>query len=130
MIDINKLLESKSIEISFTQVIVDKNFVKSFRKENNLTQAALANIIGVTKKTIEKWEQGVNKVGGSSAVLLKLLNDNPELISQLYQVKDVSGKKSEVDEFEPIASTTIETISKSYKTPIIAFPMVAMFGWR
>lgn len=130
MIDINKLLESKSIEISFTQVIVDKNFVKSFRKENNLTQAALANIIGVTKKTIEKWEQGVNKVGGSSAVLLKLLNDNPELISQLYQVKDVSGKKSEVDEFEPIASTTIETISKSHKTPIIAFPMVAMFGWR
>jgi len=40
--------------------------VKLFRADHRLTQAALANIMGVKKKTIEKWEQGVNKVSGSS----------------------------------------------------------------
>ena len=70
MIDINKLLESKRLEITFADVNVDRAFVKAFRKEHGLTQSALANILGVTKKTIEKWEQGKNNIGGSSAVLL------------------------------------------------------------
>ena len=71
---------------------VDKAYVKTFRKEHGLTQVALANILGVTKKAIEKWEQGASNVGGSSAVLLKLLNENPGLIDQLYSVKKVSGQ--------------------------------------
>ena len=53
MIDINKLLESKRLEITFADVNVDRAFVKAFRKEHGLTQSALANILGVTKKTIE-----------------------------------------------------------------------------
>lgn len=73
MIDVSKLLESTRLEITFADVNVDRDFVKAFRKEHGLTQIALANMLGVTKKTIEKWEQGKNNVGGSSAVLLKLL---------------------------------------------------------
>ena len=96
MIDINKLLESKRLEVKITEIKIDKHFVKQFRTNNHLTQVALANILGVTKKTIEKWEQGVNNINGSSAVLLKLLNDNPTLLSQLYSVKVVEGKQ-EVD---------------------------------
>ena len=98
MINIDKLLESKRVEVSFLDVEVDKQFVKDFRKEHHLTQVALANVLGVTKKTIEKWEQGTNNVNGSSAVLLKLLKNNPELISQLYSVKyGVKGKSLEND---------------------------------
>lgn len=101
MIDINKLLESKRVEVSFSKADIDGEYVKQFRHNNKLTQVTLANILGVKKKTVEKWEQGANKVGGSSAVLLKLLNDNPELISQLYKVEVVSGKK-ENDDYTPI----------------------------
>ena len=115
MIDINKLLESKRVEVSFSKISIDSAYVKQFRHENNLTQVALANILGVTKKAIEKWEQGVNKVNGSSAVLLKLLNDNPELISQLYKVNVVSGKKKN-DEYCPIDLKVINsTVKPSYK---------------
>ena len=99
MIDINKLLESKRLEVKITEIKIDKHFVKQFRTNNHLTQVALANILGVTKKTIKKWEQGVNNINGSSAVLLKLLNDNPTLLSQLYSVKVVEGKQ-EVDDWE------------------------------
>ena len=87
MINIDKLMSSKRVEVVYADVNVDKEFVKRFRIKNGLTQAALANVLGVKKKTIEKWEQGVHNVGGSSAVLLKLLNDDPELIKRLYTVK-------------------------------------------
>lgn len=126
MIDIEKLLESPRVEVTFADVNIDKEFVKTFRKENHLTQIALANILGVTKKTIEKWEQGKNKIGGSSAVLLKLLNDNPTLLNQLYHVKvDVEGK-CEVEEYKPIASEIISSSSQGFQTRMIMLPWTAI----
>ena len=112
MIDINKLLGSKRVEVSFPETAVDGAYVKLFRADHRLTQAALANIMGVKKKTIEK---GVNKVSGSSAVLLKLLRDDPELIGRLYKVQAVSGK-TETDDYTPIdrkvINGTVKTAAK------------------
>lgn len=126
MINIDNLLKSKRVEVVFTEIKVDKEFVKKFRKNNNLTQVALANVIGVKKKTIEKWEQGTNNINGSSAVLLKLLNDNPELIRQLYKAKvGVGGERDE--EYKSISSKVIETSSKSIKSSTVLFPLVALF---
>ena len=123
MIDVSKLLESTRLEITFADVNVDRDFVKAFRKEHGLTQIALANMLGVTKKTIEKWEQGKNNVGGSSAVLLKLLNDNPNLIEQLYRVKvDVQGKQP-AEEYKSIGSTVVALPSN--KSESLRFPLVA-----
>lgn len=34
-------------------------FVAEIRKEKNMTQADLANIIGVTDKAISRWEKGI-----------------------------------------------------------------------
>lgn len=123
MININKLLNSKKMEVSFAEVKVDKEFVKQFRKNNNLTQLALSNILGVTKKAVEKWEQGANKVNGSSAVLLKLLNDNPELLPQLYVVKKI---ETENEEYKPIESRQIRVNYKAKSTTNIVLPMVAI----
>ena len=123
MIDVSKLLESTRLEITFADVNVDRDFVKAFRKEHGLTQIALANMLGVTKKTIEKWEQGKNNVGGSSAVLLKLLNDNPNLIEHLYRVKvDVQGKQP-AEEYKSIGSTVVALSSN--KSESLRFPLVA-----
>ena len=87
MINIKKLLNSKRIEVSFIEIDISKGFVKRFRSNKNLTQTALANIMGVSKLTINLWECGFKKVKGSSAVLFKLLNDNPYLMNQLYKVE-------------------------------------------
>lgn len=85
--DVQKLLSSKRLEVAVTDINVDSDTLKSFRNKHSLTQLALANILGVSKKTVERWEQGVAKIHGSAATLLKLLNDNPELIGQLYRVE-------------------------------------------
>lgn len=127
MIDINKLLESRRLEVKIAEIRIDKHFVKQFRTNHHLTQVALANILGVTKKTIEKWEQGVNNINGSSAVLLKLLNDNPTLLSQLYSVKVVDGKQ-ESDAYETIESKVITFSKKTKKTAsILQMPFAAIF---
>lgn len=127
MINIDKLLESKRVEIVFAEINVNGEYVKQFRKKYGLTQIALANIIGVTKKTIEKWEQGVNKVSGSSAVLLKLLNDNPNLIEQLYKVNvGVVGKRT-VEEYNPIDLKVITTTTKPAKTSVLKGLIAAIY---
>lgn len=94
MINQEKLSNANRIEVSYINANVDKEFVKNFRRKYNLTQITLANILGVTKKAVEKWEQGINRVNGSSAVLLRLLSENPELLQQVYCVNHKANRKS------------------------------------
>lgn len=125
MINIDKLLASKRVEVSFIDTKVDKEFVKAFRKEHHLTQVALANILGVTKKTIEKWEQGANRIGGSSAVLLTLLENNPSLMDQVYHVETgVIGKPD--SDYEPVDTKKIEGVSNSSNFNLLKMPLVAV----
>lgn len=86
----NKVKKYK-ISVENIDEIVDKDFVKSLRKKLNLTQNALAMALGVTKKTIEKWEQGKNPIKGCSARLLFSLEKNPELLKQFYNVEIVNS---------------------------------------
>lgn len=118
MINIDSLLQSKRVEVRIAEFKIDKFFVKEFRANNHLTQAALASVFGVTKKAVEKWEQGSNKINGSAAVLFKLLNDNPFLLSQLYDVRVTEEKKE--NQYEPIESKTLDLDAgfKCASTPI------------
>ena len=98
MIDVKALINSKRVEVKYLSPKVEGAFIKKFREKNNLTQVALANIMGVTKKAIEKWEQGANKVRGAAAILIQLLDKNPELIDQLRSVNviDEDGETTEL----------------------------------
>ncbi len=109
MIDVQKLLkESKRVEVTLYEPEIDSVFVKQFRKKNHLTQAALANIMGVKKKTIEKWEQGVNRVSGSSAVLLQLFDSNPELLRERYRVETIVPEKLPQTEYQSLTVKSLD----------------------
>ncbi|WP_411843739.1 helix-turn-helix domain-containing protein [Salinicoccus sp. HZC-1] len=54
--------------------------IKTLRVKAGLSQKTLSEVIGVSSKTVEAWEQGKNKPSGSSARLLQILNDNPDII--------------------------------------------------
>lgn len=116
-----KLMNAKRVIIEYLDDNVDSNYVKTFRQENGLTQVALANILGVSKKTIEKWEQGVNKITGSSAKLLALLKEDPILLKKLYNVKvykESTLLSSEYKTIYPSVKLTADNVeqSTSYNT--------------
>lgn len=74
------------IDIPDFDEIVNNSFVKNLRTDLDLTQKVFGNVLGVTKKTIEKWEQGVNPIKGPAARLLYLIEDNPILVNKLYSI--------------------------------------------
>ena len=90
--NIEQLLDISRVEVTLTDIKIDKDFVKRFKEKYSMSSIILANIFGVTKKTVEKWENGEKSISGSSAVLFKVLDDNPEILSQLYTVKVVESQ--------------------------------------
>ena len=77
--------------------IVNNEFVKNLRRKLDMSQSVFAAVLGVTKKTIEKWEQGVNPIKGCSARLLYLIYNNESIIRDLYNVNRVNIESKEVE---------------------------------
>ncbi|MDA3919429.1 MAG: helix-turn-helix domain-containing protein [Salinisphaera sp.] len=54
------------------------SFVRRVRKRLGLSQAVLAERIGVSIETIRNWEQGKRRPTGAAKALLKVLDKAPE----------------------------------------------------
>ncbi len=52
--------------------------IKTIRQRLGLTQAAFADFFNVSKKTVERWESGKEKVSGPIVALLCMLEEYPE----------------------------------------------------
>ena len=52
--------------------------VKAVRAKTGLTQERFANMVGVSKRTLENWEQGRRHPTGPARALLKLLDADPK----------------------------------------------------
>ena len=87
MINYDYLNSAKRISVQYQRNDVSKEDILKFREENKLTQLALANILGVKKATIQHWESGKHRCCGSHAILLTLLINNNDLISQIRKVE-------------------------------------------
>lgn len=57
--------------------------VKAIREKMGLTQGRFADIVGVSKRTLENWEQGRRHPTGPARALLKIVDADPE-----YALKD------------------------------------------
>ena len=53
------------------------------RQELNLSQRALANVLGVSTRTVEAWEAGRNVPSGAARHLLYLLDGDHSLVQRL-----------------------------------------------
>lgn len=56
--------------------------VKSIRKNLGISQPVFAKCLGVSKKTVEKWESGENIPSGPASRLLDLFHDHTIHVSQ------------------------------------------------
>lgn len=103
-INLERLRSTKRYRFYYanTDEIVTPEFVKELRKKFNMTQLVFSTVLGVTKKTIEKWEQGKNPIKGANAKLLYLLDKKPELINDLYFVEVLNGEKCAQEKYSHI----------------------------
>lgn len=87
-------------------------FLKELRKENNMTQEQLGERIGVTNKTVSRWETGNYMPPIES---LKLLSD----IYQININEILSGERLDEEQFKKAAedniASTLESIEASEK---------------
>lgn len=60
----------------------DAKVVKKLRAELKLSQSAFANVLGVSKKTIEAWEAGRNIPSGSACRLLELITKDKGILER------------------------------------------------
>ena len=82
------------------------SFLAELRKENNLTQAELGEKLGVTNKTIYRWEAG--NYMPPVEMLEELSNMYGMTINEL-----LSGKKLSTEEYKEMAETNIKETLKA-----------------
>ncbi len=56
--------------------------VASIRLKSRLSQSAFAAALGVSKRTLEQWEQGRRKPSGAAQKLLTIADRHPEVFLQ------------------------------------------------
>lgn len=53
---------------------------REVRKQAKLTQAQMAPLMGMSLSGYRKWEQGTRRVSGPAAILLRVIQREPEAI--------------------------------------------------
>lgn len=56
--------------------------VKEIRKRTGLSQRLFAGYMGVSTKTVEAWEAGINRPSGSSSRILSMMEMNEDLTKE------------------------------------------------
>ena len=69
------------------QKYVTGSDIKRVRKTLRLTQKKFAELVGVSKATMERWETKEDKITGPVVLLLKILEDHPEYVTKI-QIPD------------------------------------------
>lgn len=85
-LDLSVLRRAEKYTVDFYDIdqMVDAEFVKKLRDKLNMSQSFFAQVLGVSKKTIEKWEQTVNPTIGTASRLLYIIDKYPALINEFY----------------------------------------------
>ena len=56
--------------------------VREVRKQLNLKRADFAELLGVSPRTLESWEQGKRQPSGAAGVLLRIAVKNPNAVRE------------------------------------------------
>lgn len=63
--------------------VESKSHIIRVRLKSGLSQAQFAAALGVSKRTLEQWEQGRRKPSGAARQLLKIADRHPEVLLEV-----------------------------------------------
>ena len=61
--------------------------VKAERESLGMTQKAFANALGVSKRTVEAWDTGLNTPSPTAKNLIHLISQKPDLVPMLQETR-------------------------------------------
>jgi putative transcriptional regulator len=64
-------------------VVTADSPVAQIRLRSGLSQEQFAAALGVSKRTLEQWEQGRRRPSGAARTLLKIVDRHPEVLIEL-----------------------------------------------
>ncbi len=76
-------LRTTALEIPDVPPEYSKLEVKEVREQLNVSQPIFAKILGVSDDTVKAWERGANKPSGSSARLIQIAKEDPQVFKQI-----------------------------------------------
>ncbi|AVH48560.1 MULTISPECIES: DNA-binding transcriptional regulator [Acinetobacter] len=62
------------------KTVINETDVALARRKSELTQDQFAKILGISKRTLESWEQGVRRPSGAAQSLIKLFILDPQFV--------------------------------------------------
>lgn len=57
--------------------------IKTIRNDLGMTQNLFAQVVGVSKKTVEAWESGRNNPDGPARRMISILQSDPSLVERM-----------------------------------------------
>jgi putative transcriptional regulator len=63
--------------------VMPKSQVARVRIKSGLSQADFAAVLGVSKRTLEQWEQGRREPSGAAKTLLRIAERHPEVLVEV-----------------------------------------------
>ena len=63
--------------------VMPKSHVARVRLKSGLSQAEFASVLGVSKRTLEQWEQGRREPSGAAKTLLRIAERHPEVLIEV-----------------------------------------------
>ena len=63
--------------------VIDVPDIAGIRERTGLSQARFAQLLGVSVRTLQEWEQGRKRPSGPAAVLLRIVARDPEVVGAL-----------------------------------------------
>ncbi len=67
-------------DVPHRRTVVTTNNVKELRERTGLTQAEFSEMIGVSVRTLQNWEQGRREPDGPAKALLRVVEKEPEAV--------------------------------------------------
>ena len=87
---VEEMVAIENGEAQPSRVFVIEN-PKDIRERYGMTQAQFARLLGISARTLEKWEQGERHPTGAARVLLQVAARHPECL--LETVQQISAAK-------------------------------------
>ena len=71
--------------------VYDASDVKKIRNSTGMSQRTFAYYLGVSGKTVEAWEAGINHPSGAASRILSMMEMDQDLVNRFPFVKAMSG---------------------------------------